>query len=128
MLTWVQKLDVVNERLLLASVSSATSATLATEIEATEPRFSFYRHTAPDAPILFISTCPSSSKIKERMLYAASRGIVIQIAQNEAGITIAKRIEATNPDEVTAQTIEDEFKQQAETKTAFARPKRPGKR
>ncbi|OCK89146.1 actin monomer binding protein-like protein [Cenococcum geophilum 1.58] len=122
------KIDVANETLQLASVSSATPATLSTSISSTEPRFSFYKHTTSDAPIIFISTCPSTSKIKERMLYAASRSIVIQLAQGEAGITISKRIEATNPDEVTAQTIADEFKQQTEAKTGFARPKRPGKR
>lgn len=122
------KVDVANETLQLASVSSATPATLSTSISSAEPRFSFYKHTTSDAPIIFISTCPSTSKIKERMLYAASRSVVIQLAQGEAGITIAKRIEATNPDEVTAQTIADEFKQKTETKTGFARPKRPGKR
>ena len=91
-LTSIQKVDVANETLQLASVSSATPATLSSSISSTEPRFSFYKHTTPDAPIIFISTCPSTSKIKERMLYAASRSIVIQLAQGEAGITIAKRV------------------------------------
>lgn len=88
----LQNFDVQSETLQLASVSSATPSTLSTEISSTEPRFSFYRHDAPENPIVFISTCPSTAKIRERMLYAASRTIVMLLAQNDAGITIAKKV------------------------------------
>ncbi|OCK81072.1 actin monomer binding protein-like protein [Lepidopterella palustris CBS 459.81] len=124
-------LDPQTESLHLTSVSTVTPFTLSSALSPTEPRFSFYRHITPDAPILFISTCPSSSKIRERMLYAASRNSVIQIAQTQAGLAIAKKIEASNPDEVTEQVVEDEFRvpeAEVPAKTGFARPKRPGKR
>ena len=78
---------------------------------------------------MFISTCPSGAKIKERMLYAASRGNVISLAQKEGGLKVAKRIEATNPEEVTEGVILDEFKTEAVgEKKGFAKPKRPGRR
>ncbi|CAI6337372.1 unnamed protein product [Periconia digitata] len=124
------RMDVATETLQLAGTSSVSAlSSLASAIDAKEPRFSFYRHTDPEASVVFISTCPSGAKIKERMLYAASRGNVIALAQKEAGLKVAKRIEATNPDEVTEQVVLDEFKtEEKEEKKGFAKPKRPGRR
>ncbi|KAF2001638.1 actin depolymerizing protein [Amniculicola lignicola CBS 123094] len=123
------RMDAPTETLQLASVSSSSPAELATSIDSSEPRFSFYRHSDPESSIVFISTCPSAAKIKERMLYAASRGNVITLAQRDGGLKVAKRIEATNPDEITAQVIADEFKGAAvEEKKSFAKPKRPGRK
>jgi twinfilin-like protein len=123
------RMDVPTETLQLVSSSSTTASSLSSSIDKAEPRFSFYRHSDPDSSIVFISTCPSSAKIKERMLYAASRSNVITLAQKDGGLKIAKRIEATNPDEVTEQVIADEFKvAAAEEKKGFAKPKRPGRR
>lgn len=123
------KMDVPTETLQLVSSSSASPSSLASAIDKAEPRYSFYRHDDPASSIVFISTCPSAAKIKERMLYAASRTNVITLAQNEGGLKVAKRIEATNPDEVTEQVIAEEFKTAAvEEKKGFAKPKRPGRR
>jgi twinfilin-like protein len=124
------RMDVPTETLQLVSTSSATAADLATSIDGSEPRFSFYRHDDPGRSVVFISTCPSGSKIKERMLYAASRTNVIALAQKEAGLKVAKRIEATNPGEVTEGVVLEEFKgeEKVEEKKGFARPKRPGRR
>lgn len=121
--------DAGSETLQLVSHSSASLASLSGVIDAKEPRFSFYRHDDAEGSIVFISTCPSGSKIKERMLYAAGRSNVIALAQREGGLKIAKKIEATNPDEVTEQVIMDEFKtEEKEEKKSFSKPKRPGRR
>jgi twinfilin-like protein len=123
------RMDVPTETLQLVSVSSTRPSTLSSSVDKAEPRFSFYRHSDPDSSIVFISTCPSGAKIKERMLYAASRSNVISLAQNEGGLKVAKRIEATNPDEVTEEVIAEEFKEaEKEEKKGFAKPKRPGRR
>lgn len=123
------RMDVPTETLQLVSSSSATASELSSSIDKVEPRYSFYRHDDSDNSIVFISTCPSGAKIKERMLYAASRANVIGHAEKEGGLKIAKRIEATNPDEITEQVITDEFKTAAvEEKKGFAKPKRPGRR
>lgn len=123
------RMDVPTETLQLVSSSTADASSLSSAIDAQEPRYSFYRHSDPAASILFISTCPSSARIKERMLYAASRGNVISLAQNDGGLKVAKRIEATNPSEVTEEVIADEFKvEEKEEKKGFAKPKRPGRR
>ena len=44
------------------------------------------------SPVVFIYTCPSTSKIKERMVYASSRSSIISMAE-QAGLTIAKKVE-----------------------------------
>lgn len=123
------RMDGATETLQLVSVSTATAASLSREIDTKEPRYSFYRHDDPESSIVFISTCPSAAKIRERMLYAASRGNVVSLAQNEGGLKVAKKMEATNPDEVTEQVIRDEFKVEAPPESkGFSKPKRPGRR
>ncbi|KAF2187499.1 twinfilin-1 [Zopfia rhizophila CBS 207.26] len=123
------RMDVPSETLQLASVSSTSPSSLAADIDSSEPRYSFYRHDDAESSVVFISTCPSGAKIKERMLYAASRSNVITLAQSEGGLKVAKRIEVTNPDEVTEGVVVDEFKAAAaEEKKGFAKPKRPGRR
>jgi twinfilin-like protein len=123
------RMDGKTETLQLASVSSASPSSLATAIDASEPRFSFYRYDDAEGSIVFVSTCPSKAKIKDRMLYAASRSNVLLLAQNEGGLTVAKRIEATNPEEITEAVLREEFKTaDVEEKKSFARPKRPGRK
>ncbi|KAF2652162.1 twinfilin-1 [Lophiostoma macrostomum CBS 122681] len=123
------RMDVPSETLQLVSTTSTTPSALSSAIDTAEPRFSFYRHDDAEHSIVFISTCPSGARIKERMLYAASRANVISLAQSEGGLKVAKRIEATNPEEVTEQVIAEEFQSQAvEEKKGFAKPKRPGRR
>ncbi|KAF2126210.1 actin depolymerizing protein [Dothidotthia symphoricarpi CBS 119687] len=123
------RMDAATETLRLVSSTSATPSTIASSIDTREPRYAFYRHDDPDTSIVFISTCPSVAKIRERMLYAASRANVVGLAQNEGGLKVNKRIEATNPEEVTEQVILDEFKVgNVEEKKGFAKPKRPGRK
>lgn len=123
------RMDGQTETLQLVSSSSASPSTIASSIDTKEPRYAFYRHDDPDSSIVFISTCPSAAKIRERMIYAASRGNVVSLAQNEGGLKVAKKLEATNPDEVTEQVILDEFKVEAAPEAkGFAKPKRPGRR
>lgn len=123
------RMDAATETLRLVSSTSATPSMIAESIDTKEPRYVFYRHDDPEASIVFISTCPSAAKIRERMLYAASRGNVVNLAQNEGGLKVRKRIEATNPDEVSEQVILEEFKADAASETkGFAKPKRPGRK
>jgi hypothetical protein len=42
--------------------------------------------------LVFIYTCPSSSKIRERMLYSSSKAGVITAAENEASVTVIKKV------------------------------------
>ncbi|KAH8724284.1 hypothetical protein GQ44DRAFT_654988 [Phaeosphaeriaceae sp. PMI808] len=117
------------ETLQLVSSTSVTPATISSQLDNTEPRYAFYRHDDAAASIVFISTCPSNARIRERMIYAASRGNVVGLAQNEGGLKIAQKMEATNPEEVTEGKLLAEFREEEKgEKKGFARPKRPGKR
>jgi hypothetical protein len=41
---------------------------------------------------VFIYTCPSGSKIKERMVYASTKQGFVASAEKEFGIEVAKRV------------------------------------
>ena len=134
----------------LAGTSSTDAEGLAGSISDSEPRFSFFRYThdvngTRQEPLIFIYTCPPGSKIRERMIYASAKLGVIRAAGDELGLEVAKKVsgadgsfalfssnllqfEASSPSEITASTIEDEFRPKQEQKQGFSRPKRPGKR
>ncbi|KAL8720766.1 MAG: hypothetical protein Q9181_007854, partial [Wetmoreana brouardii] len=123
-----------NEVIQLAGTSEEMDVQgLATTISDAEPRYSFFRYTHEVEgeqvhPIIFIYTCPSASKVKERMIYASMKRTVIETASNEGGFEIAKKLEASSPKEITPEMISEEFQPKQEVKQGFARPKRPGKR
>ncbi|RKF76348.1 Twinfilin [Golovinomyces cichoracearum] len=104
---------------------------LATTISSKDPRFSLYRymHTHNGesiSPIFFIYTCPTSSKIKERMLYAASSRSVQQLAESYLGLPINKKVEESNPMEITENLLRDTLYPPVEVTKRFDRPRKPG--
>ncbi|KAH0565599.1 hypothetical protein GP486_001014 [Trichoglossum hirsutum] len=126
------RLDIQQETVDLAGTTATDAVGLATAISGQDPRYSFFRYDhefegREESPIIFVYTCPAASRVKERMLYASCRGSVV-IAASDAGLTIAKKMEATSPSEITAATIEEEFHPKREERVAFSRPKRPGRR
>lgn len=62
------------------------------------------------------------------MLYASSSRSAVQIAETEASLTIAKRIEASDPGDLTEESIQGDLHPKVETKKAFERPRRPGRK
>ncbi|KAF1812672.1 actin depolymerizing protein [Eremomyces bilateralis CBS 781.70] len=127
------RMDVQAEQLeLVGPAESVDVASLSSSISSQEPRYTFYRYSHPnadgDAPILFLYTCPSTAKPKEKMLYAASKRGVVTIAEKEAGLKLAKKLEASDPSEITVSMIQDEFAPKVEEKAGFSKPKRPGRR
>lgn len=42
--------------------------------------------------LVFIYTCPSNSKIRERMLYSSSKANVINAAENEVSLKVIKKV------------------------------------
>lgn len=63
------------------------------------------------------------------MVYALARNNVVEVVgTKDVGLVVEKKIEETEARDVTAETVESEFKGHEETKSAFARPKRPGRR
>lgn len=127
-----------------SSQDDVTPSDVARLISTTEPRYSFYSHpsstTSGRPNVLFIYTCPTASKIKERMVYSTGKSWTRTVAERDAGITITKPLEATEPSELTADVVSGGIAAEggedgsapgsgtATPKGGFARPKRPGRR
>ena len=95
----IKKIDIIQETIELASRESTDANSLSTQISDSEPRYSFFRynHTLQESeqsPIVFIYSCPSTSKIKERMMYAASKSMFLNAVESEIGLTVTKRVQS----------------------------------
>ncbi|POS86033.1 hypothetical protein EPUL_000947, partial [Erysiphe pulchra] len=127
------KINVKTERLELDSKTITPISELGKCISRTMPRFSFYRyvHThngVTSSPILFIYTCPSDSRPKEKMLYATSSRSVRQLAKQAAGINIIKSIEENDPADITLESVHADLYPSTPMLTKnFDRPRRPGR-
>ncbi|KAF4548737.1 putative cofilin/tropomyosin-type actin-binding protein [Elsinoe fawcettii] len=127
----VLRIDVAEERIEVDRVEEGVKVGEVRErVSAEEPRYTFYafRPAGEEVKVVFLYTCPSGSKIKERMVYAASRITVVKMAEQELGLTIAKRLEGSSPADFPEDVIRAEFVQKQEESKGFARPKRPGRR
>jgi twinfilin-like protein len=135
------KYELPNETLILdSSHDNVQPSQVAALLSTTEPRYSFYSHPSISAEdgkptILFVYTCPTASKIKERMVYSTGKSWTRTVAERDAGIKVTRSLEATEPDELTAElfggdSVESSGASAAEIPKAggFARPKRPGRR
>lgn len=62
------------------------------------------------------------------MLYASSRMYALQLAEDQ-GLKISKKIEASSPDEITGDRLQEEVSppQNDGLNRGFARPRRPGR-
>lgn len=80
--------------------------------------------------IVFIYSCPPTSNIKQKMLYASSRRAILSIAK-DLGITIDTKIETSEVDELTLKFLKRELHGEEiveEKKKGFARPRGPVRR
>jgi twinfilin-like protein len=93
------KID-TSESIVLAEapVSSGVSAAdLAQRISNTEPRYSIYKYSytaasGPETASIFIYTCPTAAKVKDRMVYASSRRSAEVLAEQGAGLKLDKKV------------------------------------
>lgn len=123
-----------------SSTDNVAPGDVAAAIASAEPRYSFYSHPASkgsEPEIFFIYTCPSSSKIKERMIYSTGKSWTRTVAERDAGITVTKSLEAAEPSELTLDVFGESADATEKERSAastpvggsgFARPKRPGRR
>lgn len=61
------------------------------------------------------------------MMYPLMKRAVLEVATREAGLEIAKKFEVEEPGEITEASVTADLFPETETKTAFRRPKRPGR-
>ncbi|KAF7117986.1 hypothetical protein CNMCM5793_007355 [Aspergillus hiratsukae] len=121
-------IDIPSETFKLAAAESGIDAnSVQTHISSSSPRYTFYHYPETDT-VFFIYTCPSGSSIKERMLYASSRTYALRVA-DEQGLKISKKIEASSPDEISGDRLQEDVQPQQNDglRRGFARPKRPGR-
>jgi twinfilin len=117
--------------------SNATSLSEAVRaISTSEPRFTFFRYQVSRSGVesknvvLFFYTnpaTPGSKAVKNRMIYPLQKRAVLAMAENECKCTVEKKFEVEDPSEITEEAVLEELFPKVETKTAFKRPKRPGR-
>ena len=120
-----------------SSIDDVGVAEVGGKISASEPRYSFYAHPET-GEVYFVYSCPAASKVKERMVYSTAKTFVRKIAERDAGIVIARSLEASDPkDDLTADVFgggeglngsQDAGPGSKPAAGGFARPKRPGRR
>ncbi|CDH48714.1 ptk9 protein tyrosine kinase 9 [Lichtheimia corymbifera JMRC:FSU:9682] len=78
-------------------------------LAADAPRFTFYllEHNGTES-LVFIYTCPSSSKIRERMLYSSSKANVINAADSQLDLKVVKKLETSDIADLTEEYLVEE--------------------
>ncbi|KAF9920912.1 hypothetical protein FBU30_009122 [Linnemannia zychae] len=136
-------IDAEKEMIDLVSEAKLNAKEVHKNIDEESPRFTFfaYEHThngtAHDS-LVFMYTCPSKSKIRERMLYSSCRAGVLQGAKDDAGLNVDKKLETTDVSDLTEEYILDELHPKtqsafgistgANSPRGFSKPARPGAR
>ncbi|KAF9412126.1 Twinfilin-2 [Podila epigama] len=138
-------IDVEKERIELVAESKITANQVHKNIDLDAPRFTFfaYEHTHSGTEhdtLVFLYTCPSKSKIKERMLYSSCRAGVLQAAKEEAGLNVDKKLETTDVEDLTQEYLLEEIHPKSHAinspfsssgaggSRGFSKPARPGAR
>ncbi|CCH46013.1 Twinfilin-2 [Wickerhamomyces ciferrii] len=120
-------IDIPKEEIFLSNTSSvSTPKDLLTTISSESPQFNIVKFSTKT---FFIYTCPSGSKVKERMIYASNKqGVINHFKQF---FTIDKALEAGDAIELELSEFGSENENEdssAATKPKFNRPTRPGRR
>ncbi|KAG0321753.1 Toll-like receptor 9 [Podila horticola] len=138
-------IDVENEKIDLVTESKITADQVNKNIDGDAPRFTFfaYEHTHSGTEhdtLVFMYTCPSKSKIRERMLYSSCRSGVLQAAKDEAGLNVDKKLETTDVEDLTEDFLLEELHPKSHAVNSpysnsgagagrgFSKPARPGAR
>ena len=121
-------IDIPKEEIFLSNTTKISDAKdLLTKISSESPQFSIVKL---NNKIYFIYTCPSGSKVKERMIYASNKQGVINHFKESFPIT--KALEVGDAIELELSEFDNEETETADDSTTskpkFNRPTRPGRR
>jgi len=75
---------------------------------------------------VFVYYCPDKAVPRQKMFYSSCKSMVLKLLEN-SGIIAEKRLEISDPKELTTQFVMDELYPKATEKKAIAKPKTPGK-
>jgi len=97
-----------------------------------DPRFIVHNFRHPNEgkeinSIVFIYYCPDGAKPRLKMFYSSCKNVVQQIVTT-TGITIAKSLECSEPNEVSSANVLSELYPQAVVKAGFKKPQSKGGR
>lgn len=141
----VLKLDLSKEEVQLAgepqNVEPSGLATILSASNTKEPRYAFYAHPElqtsenQESQLALIYICPTSSTVRQRMLYSVNLAVLSNRVDGIDGIKIVKRTETSDVEDLTPEFLIDALSlgsaagsQQNGGANAFSRPKRPGRR
>ena len=90
-------IDMKSEEIGLVGTSEVGAEGLAGAISDEAPRYAFYRYRhslegVEQSPLVFIYTCPSGSKVRERMVYASSKEGLVAAARTDVGLDVVKKV------------------------------------
>jgi len=133
----VAGIDLATEGVELKDKATATIDELKSILPESDPSYAFYawEHEVEGIArrdIIFIYACPSSSPVKSRMLYSAMVRSLIQMASDNYGVTVVKKVETSDPADLDLSWVKSELSPNATPvvveEKAFARPKGPARR
>ncbi|KAI8929541.1 hypothetical protein BC831DRAFT_443147 [Entophlyctis helioformis] len=125
------KIDAATETIGLDVGTTVEWAQVSGAVDHAVPRFLFYAVDAGEH--VFAYVCPPSAKVKERMWYSAARAFAISEAETLLGGPLKAKFELDSPAEFVPELVGPEAAAAARSatlgsKTAFAKPARPGRR
>ncbi|KAJ1964984.1 Twinfilin-1 [Dipsacomyces acuminosporus] len=134
-------LDIAAERVVLDHKDSLQSHDdVASSFPTDAPRYAFYWYNSSTS--LFVYFCPTTSSIRERMIYSSFRHGLIVTSKN-LGVNATIKLEVDTPTELSATALDDEVTSRVPatttttgasavrappTQTKFRRPAPPGRR
>eukprot|EP00128_Syssomonas_multiformis_P001770 Colp12_sorted_trinity150504_noHs@9260 len=127
-------INIEKEEIYLVQADNTDADGLSAKVSNDSPRYNFivYRHEYEGEQldsIVFVYSCPGyKCAVKERMLYASGKGPVLSVAEEDVGLTIAKKIEVSDPSELSANMLYNEIHPpKVEVNARITRPQKPGK-
>ncbi|KAG2391746.1 hypothetical protein C9374_013231 [Naegleria lovaniensis] len=134
----VLKVDIENEKILLCQEHKDSSPISVDELKQmiadNEPRYIFfhfeYEHEEADSnkKTVFIYSCPTKSKVKQRMLASASKSHVLSTVTASDAVKVEASLEISDVSDLTHDfLVKYLHPPKQESATKFSKPKRPGR-
>ncbi|QRV99992.1 cofilin/tropomyosin-type actin-binding protein [Ceratobasidium sp. AG-Ba] len=134
----VLSIDPANEVLVLKDTQVVSLEEFPGILPTAEPAYAFYSWAQDNATphVVFTYTCPSGSPVKHRMVYSSGVASLVNDVKANLGITVAKRLEASDPAELDLDWLKSELTPAGagtqtpvdDAKKPFAKPRGPARR
>ncbi|EUC62216.1 cofilin/tropomyosin-type actin-binding protein [Rhizoctonia solani AG-3 Rhs1AP] len=135
----VISIDPTKEELVLKDSKDVSLDDLPGALPTAEPAYALYSWAQEEGAsphIVFTYTCPPSSPVKHRMLYSSGVASLVNDVKAQAGITVSKRLESSDPTELDLTWLRNELASPGsgsatpvtEDKKPFAKPRGPARR